>query len=151
MSLCMDRSAVAYFTNGKLIFAPIIRTTSGLGLEVDPVALDPTSEGRAYANAISEALDSSTRVVPHPSQDQWKGFFEPFQKAAGVRSHKAFMKDAVRVSIRATDDLFELTPQRNLGTKGGFEEIPEAALILSPGDLDGAARALKDMLALNGS
>lgn len=143
----MDRTAVAYLTRGKLILAPIIRTSTGIGLEVDPVVLGDVPSSEAVAHAISEALTKSARVIPDPDRDQWKGFFEPFHVAAGVRSHKAFMKDARRISIRATDDQLKLTPQRNLGSKGGFEPIPEASVVLSAADFNSAAEALANLFA----
>lgn len=141
----MERSAVAYLARGKLILAPVIRTSTGLGLEVDPVVVGDVTAIGDIARAIGEALASSTRVVPHPAQDQWRGFFEPFQIAVGVRSHKAFMKDARRISIRASGDHLKLTPQRNLGSKGGFEPIPEDAVVLPSLDLDNAAVALANL------
>ncbi|HSG56081.1 MAG TPA: hypothetical protein VLA45_11560 [Paracoccaceae bacterium] len=142
----MERSAAVYSTNGKLIVAPVIKTTAGIGLEVDPTTIEDASNIAAIGNCLCDALSRSMRIIPHPAQDQWKGFFEPFQKAAGVRSYKAFMKEAIRIGIRESGTELELTPHRNRGSKEGFEEIPDAAIVLAASDYEGAANALIRLL-----
>ena len=145
----MEHSAVAYLANGNLIIAPVVRTTTGLGLEVEPNALGSLPDEDGTADALAEALARSARVVPHPAQNEWKGFTEPFQKAAGVRSYKAFMKDAKRVSIRAIEDKLKFTPQRNLGSREGFEPILDQVVFVPRDDLRGAAATLLRLLGLN--
>lgn len=140
------KSAVAYRTNGTLVLAPVVRTTTGLGLEVDPKCLGATPDEAIVAQALAQALTQSDRIVPHPAQQEWKGFFQPFLEASGVRSHKAFMANAQRVSIRLIDDRLKLTPQRNLGSKEGFEPIPDQAVLLSENDWSGAAATLVRLL-----
>lgn len=147
----MEHSAVAYLANGDLIIAPVVRTTTGLGLEVEPKALGRSPEEVDIADKLAEALADSARVVPHPAQNEWKGFTEPFQKAAGVRSYKAFMKNAQRVSIRAIGSELKLTPQRNLGTREGFDSVLDQVAFVSRGDLKAAAATLLRMLGLSGS
>lgn len=143
----MVKSAVAYRANGTVVIAPVIRTTSGIGLEVDPKSLGTAPDQESIAGRLAEALAESDRVVPQPSQDKWKGFFQPFLNAAGVRSHKAFMVDAQRVSIRVVDDQLKLTPQRNLGSKDGFEPMPDQAQVHPANDLHSAAAALLRLLS----
>ncbi|WP_194954959.1 hypothetical protein [Sphingopyxis solisilvae] len=141
----MVQSAVAYFANGKIIVAPVVRTTTGLGLEVDPSVYAPIPA--EIALGMKEALVKSAVVVEHPPQSEWKNFFKPFQDAAGVRSHAAFMKAAQRVSIRVVDNQIKITPQRNLGSKEGFEPIADAALFFPIGDEHGAALAVLQLLS----
>jgi hypothetical protein len=136
----MVQSAVAYYANGKIIVAPVVRTTMGLGLEVDPTVYLPIPAD--VAAGLTDALARSAVVVDHPTQTEWNGFFKPFQNAAGVRSHAAFMKAAQSVSIYIADDQIEITPQRNLGPKEGFEPIAAAALLFPVEDAHGAASAL---------
>ena len=145
----MARSAAVYRVNGKLIVAPIIRTTTGLGLEVDPEVIDLEFGPNALADSIKKALLASDRVVPHPAQDRWKGFFEPFQNAAGVRSYKAFMKDAECVSVRTTNDGLKLTPQRNLGSKAGFEPVSDKVVMLEAEDYGAAATTVLAMIGIS--
>ncbi|GLR47198.1 hypothetical protein [Sphingomonas astaxanthinifaciens] len=143
----MVKSAVAYRANGKVVIAPVIRTTSGIGLEVDPKSLGAAPDQESIAGTLAEALARSDRVVPQPSRDEWKGLFQPFLTATGVRSHKAFMDGAQRVSIRVLDHQLKLTPGRNLGSKEGFEPIPDQAQLHSADDLHSAAAALLRMLS----
>lgn len=129
------------------MIAPVVRTTTGLGIEVEPEALGGSPEEERVASALVDALSRSERVVEHPAQFEWKGFFQPFLAATGTRSHKAFMSDAQRVSIRAVADQLKFTPARNLGNREGFEPIPDDTVIVSANDQKGAAITLLHMLA----
>lgn len=144
----MVKSAVAYRANGTVVIAPVVRTTTGLGLEVEPEALGVAPDQERIAEALAHALAQSDRVVAHPAQHEWKGFFQPFLHAAGVRSRIAFMADAHRVSVRLVDDSLEITPQRNLGSKDGFEPVPDGAVLLPEGDLQRAAVTLLQLLGV---
>ncbi|WP_157096744.1 hypothetical protein [Tsuneonella dongtanensis] len=140
----MQQAAVAYLANSTLVVAPIIQTTAGLGLEVEPIVVEP-HEPSIIAAALSSAISRSGRTVPHPSQDEWKGLFKPFLDAVGVRSSRAFMKDAIRVEIRVAGDRLELTPQRNLGSNRGFEPLTDLAVSAPQGDYPAAAAAILSM------
>ncbi|WP_225207208.1 hypothetical protein [Novosphingobium huizhouense] len=142
----MKQTAVSYRVKDKLIIGSLVRTSMGLGLEVDPRPLMMTTPNDDVANALEEALDASGKVVAHPTQDQWKGFFQPFIKAAAVRSFKAFMTDAIMVYISRHDAQLELEPYRNLGPKNGFESIPSDVIVLPAEDLAGAVSELKALL-----
>lgn len=140
----MTKSAVAYRANGKIVIAPIVRTTSGLSLEIDPIGLGSDPDLGAIVDALAQALIQSDRVVRHPAQHEWKGSFDPFLKAAGVRSLKAFMAAARSVSLEESDWAFVLTPYRNLDPKEGFEPLPNEAATLP--DLERAALAVVNKL-----
>ena len=140
----MEQSAVAYSVNGKIIVAPVVRTTTGIGLEVDPSVFPPIAADQALG--MQDALAKSAMVVEHPPQSGWKSFFKPFQDAAGVRNYAAFMKAAQMVSIRVVGDQIEIEPQRNLGLKEGFEPIADAAVFFPVGDEHSAALAVLHLL-----
>jgi hypothetical protein len=142
----MEQSAVAYRVRDKLIVGSIVRTAMGVGLEVDPILLEMTSPEEIVSAAIGQALARSDHVVLHPTQDQWKEIFKPFERAAGVRSYKSFMADANSVSLTMRNGKLELTPHRNLGSAEGFEPIPSHAIVLPAGDVAGAGVALKALL-----
>ncbi len=146
----MKQSAVSYRVKDKLIIGYLVRTSMGLGLEVDPRPLMMTTSNDDVAMAIGEALKASEKVIAHPTRDQWKGLFQPFIRAAGVRSFKAFMTDAIRVGIDRYDAQLKLEPHRNLGPKMGFEPIPSDVIVLPAGDLVGAVSELKALLDGNG-
>lgn len=147
----MKQTAVSYRVQDKLIIGSLIRTSMGLGLEVDPRSLTMATPDDDVARAIGEALDGSGKVVAHPTQDQWKGFFQPFIKAAGVRSFKSFMTEAILVYIERNDAQLELEPYRNLGPKNGFEPRPSDVIVLPAEDLVGAVSKLKALLDGKGS
>ena len=88
------------------------------------------------------------RPIAHRNQDEWKGFFQPFLKASEVRSHKAFMKDAQRVSVREREADLKITPHRNLGPKEGFEPTSAEIQILPSKDLTVAAEMVLMALKL---
>lgn len=140
----MEKSVAIYRVNGKLVVAPMVRTTSGLGLEVDPLSLGASPDRKAVEAAIAAALAQSGRVVPHPAQSEWKGSFAPFLEAAGVRSFRAFMATAQSVSITEKDGALAVTPNRNLGAREGFEPIDADSETLA--DLSAAAQTVLELL-----
>lgn len=142
----MIRSVVAYSVNENVLIAPVVRTTMGVGLEIEPANIGPAPDEESIARALSHALAQSGRIVPHPAQQDWKGSFQPFLDAAGVRSRKAFRTTAKQVSIEAVADQLKLTPTRNLGGRDGFEELPDQAVLLRADDLKAAAAELLQML-----
>lgn len=141
----MMKSAVAYCANGTVVIAPVVRTTAGLGLEVDPQRLGATPSQADVAAALSQTLSQSQRVIAHPTQQEWKGFFQPFLSAAGVRSLKAFMATARSVGVEERDGTFVITPCRNLGAKEGFEPISSQAVAVP--DIETAAKIALEKLA----
>lgn len=147
----MEQIAVAYRVWEKLIVGSLARTSMGVDLEVDPRSSTMTTPDADVALALGEALAGSGEVVPHPTQDQWKGKFLPFFQAAGVRSLKAFMADATNVEIKRSDGQLELMPYRNLGPKDGFEPISSDKVVLPAEDLIGAVTVLRALLDPNGS
>ncbi|WP_294327785.1 hypothetical protein [uncultured Sphingomonas sp.] len=116
----MQQSAVAYFTNGRIIIAPVSRTLSGETIAADPKWFGKSAKKTVIAQAIGEALAASRADVPDPTSEQWKRQFIPFQDAAAVKNFKTFMRDARRVDIERTDDAVTLTPFDNLGPNNGF-------------------------------
>ncbi len=133
-----------YRVNGTLVVAPMVRTTSGLGLEIDPRTLGAAPNRETVEAALGSALAQSGRIVPHPAQDEWKGYFDPFLKAAGVRSFKSFMATAQSLHIDEMDGAWAVTPNRNLGAKEGFEPIDAERKTVA--DLSAAAKAVLELL-----
>ncbi|RST30115.1 hypothetical protein HMF7854_04215 [Sphingomonas ginkgonis] len=140
----MDKSVAVYRVNGTVVVAPMVRTTSGLGLEVDPCTLGASPEREAVEAALRSALAQSGRIVPHPSQHEWKGSFDPFLKAAGVRSLTAFMATAQSLHVDEEAGAVVVTPNRNLGAKEGFEPVLTDRQTLP--NLSAAASAVLELL-----
>ncbi|MDJ0276144.1 hypothetical protein QLH51_04905 [Sphingomonas sp. 2R-10] len=144
----MHQSAVAYFTNGRLILAPVSRTASGDTIATDPKWFGKSAKKAVVAHALSEALNASRTDVADPTADQWKRQFIPFQDAAAVKNFKTFMRDALRVDIERTGDTATLTPFDNLGVKNGFEAREGEGRTVAIDDLEAAAGTLLILLGL---
>lgn len=144
----MQQSAVAYFTNGRIILAPVSRTGSGDTIATDPKWFGKSVKKAVVAQAIADALSASRNGVADPTPEQWKRQFIPFQDAAAVKNFKSFMRDARRVDLDRTGDATTLTPFDNLGPNNGFEARETEAVTLSASDLDAVAATLLTLLEL---
>ena len=140
----MEKSAVVYLVNNKIIVASVVLTTAGVGLEIDPTLSLALPED--LIPNLLHALEKSTVVVEHPAQREWKGFFRPFQDIAQVRSYKAFMANAKQVSIEWVGDQLKITPQRNLGATEGFEPMADALVLVPVANANKAASELIRLL-----
>lgn len=95
----------------------------GVGLHVDPIVLPLDSSVDDLEVQLAASLRESDRILAHPAQSEWKGSFDPFLKAAGVRSFRSFMQNARMLMVDQNEDGVTITPTRNLGARGGFEEL----------------------------
>ncbi len=144
----MERSAVAYFTNGRIVIAPISRSVGGHALAGEPRWFGRSAKKTVIADAVVDALARSTGGLPDLSPEQAKRYFIPFQDAADVKNFKTFMRDARSVDIDVAGDVATLTPLENLGVRNGFEAVVENALTVPAGDGAAMAGALLYLLGL---
>ncbi len=144
----MQQSAVADFTNGRIIIAPVSRTISGDTIATDPQWFGKSAKKAVVAQAIDAALAGSRGDIADPTPEQWKRQFIPFQDAAAVKNFKTFMREARRVDIDRTGDTVVLTPSDNLGANNGFEPRPDDAKTVTAGDGEAMAGALLILLGL---
>lgn len=144
----MQQSAVAYFTNGRLIVAPVSRTASGDTIATDPKWFGKSAKKAVVAQALVEALSASRGDVADPTPEQWKRQFIPFQDAASVKNFKTFMRDALRVDIDRTGDAVTLTPFDNLGVNNGFEAREGEVRTVAIDDIEAVAGTLLTLLGL---
>ncbi len=144
----MQQSAVAYFTNGRIIIAPVSRTASGDTIATDPKWFGKSVKKAVVAQAITDALAASQDGVPDSTPEQWKRQFIPFQDAAAVKNFKTFMRDAKRVDLERRDGTVVLTPFDNLGVNNGFEARDGDARTVAADDPDAIAGALLVLLGL---
>ena len=144
----MQQSAVAYFTNGRIIIAPVSRTVSGDNIATDPKWFGKSAKKTVIAQAIGEGLAASRADVPDPTSEEWKRQFIPFQDAAAVKNFKTFMRDARRVDIERTDDAVTLTPFDNLGPNNGFEARESDIVTLGTEDTETLAVHVLALLGL---
>ncbi|KQM28607.1 MULTISPECIES: hypothetical protein [unclassified Sphingomonas] len=144
----MQQSAVAYFTNGRIILAAVSRTAAGDTIATDPKWFGKSVKKAVIAQAITEALSASRNNVTDPTPDQWKRQFIPFQDAAAVKNFKTFMRDTKRVDLERRDGAVILTPFDNLGVNNGFEARDSEVRKVAADDGESAAGALLILLGL---
>ena len=137
----MDRSAVVYSVNERFVVASSPRTNAGIRLHVNPVALPIDAAPELIAQQLQLALQQSESTVPHLAQSEWKGSFDPFLRAAGVRSFRAFMASASLVEVDQNANRVTVTPTRNMGPKKGFESM-ESEAEAYVGNMDDLAAAV---------
>ncbi|MEP9401525.1 hypothetical protein [Sphingomonas sp. VNH70] len=142
------QSAVAYFTNGRLIVAPVSPTIGGDTLAHAPRWFGKSVKKPILATAIADALAASTAAVPDPAPEQARRQFIPFQDAAAVKNFKTFMRDARRVDLEGDGDRVTLTPLTNLGVNHGFEPVEADAVRLPADDTEALAGMLLTLLGL---
>lgn len=144
----MQQSAVAYFTNGRIIVAPVSRTISGDTIATDPKWFGKSAKKSVAAQAIVEALSASQNGVGDPTPEQGKRQFIPFQDAAAVKNFKSFMRDAKRVDLERIGRMVTLTPFDNLGVNNGFEARDGDVRTVSADDAEAVAGTLLTLLGL---
>jgi hypothetical protein len=136
------KQACAYLRKDKVILGPVSVTTAGVGVAVEPFLCIEVENIGELGKGVLATLEKSQHGVPHPKQDQWKALLAPMLKAAGVKSWSSFTKSArnsaykcVAIRFEANQVLFQ--PFRNLGPRGGFEELPSGrARTSAPTDLE---------------
>lgn len=144
----MQQSAVAYFTNGRIIVAAVSRTASDDSIATDPKWFGKSAKKAVIAQAIADALAASVVGAADPTPEQWKRQFIPFQDAAAVKNFKTFMRDARRVDMERRDGTVLLTPFDNLGVNNGFEARENATRTVAADEPDAIAGALLILLGL---
>jgi len=144
----MQQAAVAYFTNGRIIVAPVSRTMADDTIATDPKWFGKSAKKTVVAQAIGDALAASRTGTLDPTPEQWKRQFIPFQDAAEVKNFKTFMRDARRVDIERSGDTVTLTPFDNLGVNNGFEARDGDVRTAPADDAEAVAGALLTLLGL---
>ncbi|WP_168074239.1 hypothetical protein [Caulobacter sp. SSI4214] len=142
-SVKLHHHAVVYRSNGALIVAPIARSKAGIGLEIEPSFVPQPIDARLFGGQIEEALTRSYRFVSDTGKDGFS--FQPFLKIAKVRSYRAFMRDARRISILKSPEGFLVEEDENRGSKG-FGSDRGAEPIIVPGTAFDVAQMVQSLL-----
>ena len=109
-----------YERNGTIFVQSLSQTKQGFWVASGEVTvLPPVAHVAEIGSAVKDAIGRSTLSDENAETN---GHDEKLLKAAKVRSWTAFGKGAGCVSIEA-DRSYSITPNRNLGPKGGFEPI----------------------------
>ena len=137
----MMRCATAYRRKGAIYLDPESRTPTDLWIGGGPVRKVQCADPRGVkGEAVLEALLASRDSVPHPKEVD--AVVRPLLKAAGVKSWRAFARDACACGVEAEGDCLRFIPHRRLGSSATFVPIAEKAFavsVSSPPDKIGAA------------
>jgi hypothetical protein len=115
------KSASIYMRNKRFIVHPWSTTLTGLLIATEPfIVLDGAVSPEDLGKAICHALDSAASGLPYP--ERWLDIDKPLLSAAGVKSWKAFVKQAACCLTLEKDKVIEIVPQKNLGTRDGFQD-----------------------------
>ena len=122
------RRASIYRFPERFIVCPVSTTTSGIGIASEPYVVLPRPMSFAeLGKAISQALDNSHDGIPNPLS--WRELVAPRLAAAGVKSDRAFQKQAALVSVIFSGTTMTFAPHRNGGATGsdkGFSPIDDS-------------------------
>jgi hypothetical protein len=134
-----------------LVVVTYDRTTAGFHIAADRVkGLPVDSDPDVLGGVLLIALAASRDGVPVPD---WNAPLRervgPTLKAAGYRSYRSFVLDALCAGVTRTGDTVTFTPTRNGGPTGpqrGFEDLPGRAQSCSalPAEIGRAAIAALD-------
>jgi len=114
------KCAQVYIRRGRLFVCPQSRTTDELWMVQDPVAvLEVGSSAMDKGRALLSALALSRVNVPHPTS--WAGRNKVLLSAAGVKSWKAFSKEATSVFVEWDYTGITFVPYENQGSDGAVE------------------------------
>jgi hypothetical protein len=143
----MMKAAVAYKKANAFYLHSSSKTTAGVWIATDPfLKVELDSPPSAKGEALITALNASQEATPHPTN--WTGLIAPLLELAGVKSWSTFMKHAKCLNVEVEEKRLMLVPNRNLGSKEGFEPVPEMAVELPfPSSPDRVGLAFEEAMA----
>jgi hypothetical protein len=124
------------------------QTTAGVWIATAPfLKIEANSTPSTKGEAVIQALAASRDAIPHPTS--WAGLVSPLLELAAVKSWATFTKHAKCVDVEVDGERLRLIPNRNLGSKEGFEPSPEKAVeLLFPSSPDQMGFALEEAMGL---
>jgi hypothetical protein len=135
------REANVQTSGDNLILWPSSQVTNGLWLAHGPVIKLPIdSSDNELADAIRTVLSASVVGIPTPAS--YRGLLKPVLDVAGVRSERAFNKNAGAVQLtEEADGSIAFGPLRRDGA--GWSPISEAVSTVSDATDEDLARLLR--------
>ncbi|MEZ5938917.1 MAG: hypothetical protein R3C52_11995 [Hyphomonadaceae bacterium] len=121
--------ASALLKNGIVFVQAYSETTSGVWIGAGPVHISDINQTGELGKAVRDALELSTRGVPHPSRDEWKGIQQPMLDAVGAKNWSTLAKGARAVGIECQNGLVTMTPSHDYQNDGGTD-LPERAIVV---------------------
>jgi hypothetical protein len=121
-------------------------TTAGVWIFAEPcIVLDGSTSDEVLGDAVINVASLSKEGVQHPLR--WNGLIDPLLSLSGAKSWREFQKNSLLVEIELRNELIVMTPTVNLGSKAGFEEIPNEAVSLNHTSCQNVGRNLRMVFA----
>jgi len=143
------KSATLYERKGKLLFHASSRTTDGVWVCSEPIAMiDGALTAAEKGRVLMDVLDGSRTGVAHPSPSSWPRVFDSVLELAEVKSMRTFSRAAKCCFVRFDAGSLSITPTRNGGSVGGFEHLNERTIVVSDIRDEEIGIAMNNALAL---
>jgi hypothetical protein len=144
----MMQAAVVYKRGDTYYIHSSSKTTAGVWIATAPfLKIEANSTPSVIGAAVLQALDASHNLIPHPTS--WRGLISPLLELGGVRSWATFVKHSKCLNVEADGERLRLIPNRNLGSKEGFEPSTNKTVELSfPSSPDRTGLALEEAMGL---
>jgi hypothetical protein len=151
----MMRAVSVYLFGGRvLLISPESVTPVGVNVEQGPLrVLEAKVSDRELGAAIASALQDAGRLVPHPTQEEFRRLPKAITKAVGAGSWRELVEKSVLAAIVAQDEAIEAIPTDNMGSgsRGGFAHRPAEAIRASQAEPAAVGNAVHAALALSRS
>ncbi|MBL8546320.1 MAG: hypothetical protein JNL81_07635 [Hyphomonadaceae bacterium] len=121
----MKKAASIHLRRGKFYVDTESRTKAGIWVGVGAVQIVDEGNDIALAEALRSALEASQHGIPTPPPDD--DLTISILEAAGVKTWRAFVRDATCVDAKLSDGRVTLTPYRKVDRAGNYVPIPEKA------------------------
>ncbi len=128
-----NKRARAHKIKEQIFIQGYARTTVGLNQLDGLIFVSVDTNFEDVGRHILSALDGEWKVIPHPTQEQWKVMDkdDPMLKAAKIKTWNAMMKASKAVSLEMNEDSVVMTPSRFGGTSGdnkGYHDLDDKAI-----------------------
>jgi len=118
------KRASALLKSGKVFLQGYSETTAGVWIAAGPVFVASANELRQLRNNIIEAMQQSTRGIPHPSQAEWKEIQGAMLRAVGAKTWSALAKGSKVVGLECSGNDVTMIPSISYENHGGTA-VPE--------------------------
>ena len=119
-----------WLRKGHFYMPVLAKTVAGFYQGIDPVAVIPVSQTAELRRAIAETIAQGNPVIPTPSPKEIP--LPSVLKYAGVKTWKAFERDALSWKITENNGIYQIVGQRD-GRYGGTVDDPDQTITFPSG------------------
>jgi hypothetical protein len=144
------RRATVHKYKGRYIISGLSRTTDGVYIGESPLVIPEGGvTSQQLGSVLVDALGTCREGVPHPTD--WTPVMKSFLVAAGAKSWSEFGRSSTSILVQEDGGRFTVIPsRRDESGKGGVLDVPENAIQIRGGSLDGLGEAVQKALAESG-